>query len=55
MTAFFDFIIPADYYNQTPLITCQHYAHCTLYYNMQIYYMMTKTGEKYTHLTMELA
>jgi hypothetical protein len=30
------FIIPADYYNQTLLITCQHYAHGTLYYNIHV-------------------
>jgi hypothetical protein len=35
VTAIIDFIIPADYYNQTLLITCQHYAHGTLYYNIR--------------------
>jgi hypothetical protein len=36
VTAIIDFIIPADYYNQTLLITCQHYAHGTLYYNIHV-------------------
>jgi hypothetical protein len=33
--AIIDIIIPADNYNQTILIICQHYAHGTLYYNIQ--------------------
>jgi hypothetical protein len=36
VTAIIDFIIPADNYNQTLLITCQHYAHGTLYYNIHV-------------------
>jgi hypothetical protein len=36
LTAIIDFIIPADNYNQTLLITCQHYAHGTLYYNIHV-------------------
>jgi hypothetical protein len=35
VTAIIDIIIPADNYNQTILIICQHYAHGTLYYNIQ--------------------
>ena len=36
VTAIIDFIIPADNYNQTLLITCQHYAHGTSYYNIHV-------------------
>jgi hypothetical protein len=36
VTTIIDFIIPADNYNQTLLITCQHYAHGTLYYNIHV-------------------